>query len=66
MLTTRCDGRPDDFDLFLQTAKALIEQGDPEKAVRYVNHALTLRPGDAGAMAVVEHLKVLLAKRRHP
>lgn len=59
-MVKRCAAFPDDFDLHLKTARLLMKKGDPEKAIYYVNRALTIRPGDSEGMTVAHELDSLL------
>ena len=49
-----------DFALHLEAARQLIQKGDLEKAIYYVNRALTLRPDDPQATATAKELDTLL------
>jgi len=58
-LVKKCGAFPNDFALHLETAQQLIKKGDLEKAIYYVNRALTLRPGDPQAEATAKELDAL-------
>jgi tetratricopeptide (TPR) repeat protein len=55
-LVTRCGAFPNDFDLHLQTATALMQKGDIEQAFVFARRALTLRPDDTRARSLVQKL----------
>jgi tetratricopeptide (TPR) repeat protein len=59
-LVKKCGAFPNDFALHLEAARQLIQKGDLEKAIYYVNRALTLRPDDPQAAATAKELDTLL------
>lgn len=59
-LIKKCNVSPDDFDLHLKTAEALMQGSSPQKAIYYVNRALTIRPNDPKGEAAVQKLDAIL------
>ncbi|MDX1932245.1 MAG: tetratricopeptide repeat protein [Capsulimonadales bacterium] len=59
-MAKRCGAFPEDFDLHLKTARLMIRKGDPDKAIYYVNRALTIRPNDPAGMSVARELDQIL------
>ena len=57
---------PDDVPLRLHVAELLAAAQRVPEALQHVTHALTVQPGDAAAIALLQRLGAALARRRRP
>ncbi|MDX1934904.1 MAG: tetratricopeptide repeat protein [Capsulimonadales bacterium] len=56
-LVTRCGAFPDDFELHLETVRALAEKGDYQRAAPFLRRAMQLRPDDDRTRRLMEDLR---------